>query len=99
LLYSQQVANPLSLIFKIKMMKKNLSLILLYLVVVLSLHIPAEGQTKTVKKGAKYDTIIVKHTSPSSKKAVPKPAAIQEIILPIPNTLISLITTIKPTTG
>jgi hypothetical protein len=66
------------------MMKKNLSLMLLYLIVVLSLHIPAEGQTKTVKKGAKYDTIIVKHTSPSSKKAVPKPAAIQEIILPIP---------------
>ena len=42
-----------------------------------------QGQTKTVKKGAKYDTIIVKHSTPA-KKPVVKPAVIQEIVLPTP---------------
>lgn len=43
-----------------------------------------QGQTKIVKKGAKYDTIIVKH-SPPVKKPVAKPVAVkQEIILPTP---------------
>jgi uncharacterized protein YcfL len=68
------------------MMKKILSLMLPSLIVVLCLHTAAQGQTKTVKKGAKYDTIIVKHSTPVKKPAV-KPAVVsvkQEIILPVP---------------
>ncbi len=41
-------------------------------------------QTKTVKKGAKYDTIIVKHQPKVAKKPAVKPAAAQEIVLPAP---------------
>lgn len=51
-------------------------------------HSPAQGQTRVVKKGAKYDTIIVKHGPKPAKKPVPKPVAkpavIQEIVLPTP---------------
>lgn len=51
-------------------------------------HSPAHGQTRVVKKGAKYDTIIVKHGPKPAKKLVPKPVAkpavIQEIVLPTP---------------
>lgn len=57
---------------------------LVYLIVVLCLHIPAQGQTRTVKKGAKYDTIIVKHSASPAKKPVAKPAVIKEIVLPTP---------------
>lgn len=48
---------------------------------------PAQGQSKIVKKGAKYDTIIVKHQKPAKKpvtKNTVKPAVTQEIVLPIP---------------
>ena len=37
------------------------------------LHIPLQGQAKTVKKGTKYDTIIVKHVTAPAKKLVVKP--------------------------
>jgi hypothetical protein len=40
-------------------------------------------QNKTVKKGAKFDTIIVKHQNKVAKKAMTKPV-VQEIILPTP---------------
>lgn len=53
---------------------------------------PAQGQTRVVKKGDKYDTIIVKHSTNAAKKPVPKPVAkppvkpvvVQEIVLPVP---------------
>lgn len=40
----------------------------------------ADAQTKTVKRGAKYDTIIIK----KEKKPVAKPVAKKEIVLPAP---------------
>ena len=51
-----------------------------------------DAQSKTVKKGAKYDTIIVKHQTKSVKKPAVKPAVIpivppltiKEIVLPVP---------------
>lgn len=47
-----------------------------------------QGQSKVVKKGAKYDTIIVKHSTATAKKPVAKaavkPAVSQEIVLPVP---------------
>ena len=42
-------------------MKKNLVFATLSLIIFLCLHTAAQGQSKVVKKGAKYDTIIVKH--------------------------------------
>ncbi len=67
-------------------MKKSLIIVAPSFIISLCLYIPAEGQI--VKKGAKYDTIIVKHqTKPAKKpvaKPVVKPAIIQEIILPTP---------------
>lgn len=65
-------------------MKKNLIYTSLYVLIFLCLHKPVQGQTRTVKKGAKYDTIIVKHTPKPAKKAVVKPTVKQEIILPVP---------------
>jgi len=59
-------------------MKKNYTGILAMLFI-LSAHI-ADAQTKTVKKGAKYDTIIIKK---ENKPAV-KPVAKKEIVLPVP---------------
>jgi hypothetical protein len=67
-------------------MKKKLFFATLSLIIVTCLYTPVQGQTKTVKKGAKYDTIIVKHSTPVKKPAV-KPAVVavkQEIILPAP---------------
>jgi hypothetical protein len=66
------------------MMKKNLQFALLPFVIALCLHTPVQCQNRTVKKGAKYDTIIVKHQKPAVKKPVAKPAAVQEIVLPAP---------------
>jgi hypothetical protein len=63
-------------------MKKKLSLALLLFVASLYAHFPVRAQANTIKKGAKYDTIIVKHKTP--KKPVAKPAVIQEIVLPTP---------------
>ena len=68
-------------------MKKNLFFAMLSLIIATCLHISVQGQT-TVKKGAKYDTIIVKHqTKPAKKpvaKPIVKPAVVQEIVLPTP---------------
>jgi hypothetical protein len=54
-------------------------------IIALCLHTPVQSQV--VKKGAKYDTIIVKHQTKPAKKPVAKPVAkpvIQEIVLPTP---------------
>ncbi len=62
-------------------MKKIIVFIILWVV---SVHY-ADAQTRVVKKGAKYDTIIVKHST--AKKPVKKPVAkpmVQEIVLPTP---------------
>src|SRR5689334_18837921 len=73
------------------LMKKNLIFTTLSLIIVMCLHIPMQGQTKTVKKGDKYDTIIVKHVTTPVKKKVAKPVAkpvvtpvVKEIVLPTP---------------
>ena len=67
---------------------KKITLAVLSLVATLCLYIhPAQGQTKTVKKGAKYDTIIIKHQTPVKKpvtKTAVKPVVVQEIVLPVP---------------
>ncbi len=75
-------------------MRKSLAFTTLFLIFALCLHTPVKGQTKTVKKGVKYDTIIVKHQNKIVKKPVPKPivkpvatpvaVVIPEIILPTP---------------
>lgn len=59
-------------------MSKNLFLPLLFL-----LPAAMEAQTKTVKKGAKYDTIIVKHGPKPAKKPAAKPV-VKEVVLPVP---------------
>ena len=61
------------------LMKKSLTFTTLSLIIVMCLHIPVQGQTKTVKKGAKYDTIIVKHVTPV-KKPITKPVSKTVII-------------------
>jgi len=51
-----------------------------------------QSQTRVVKKGAKYDTIIVKHVDKPAAKPKPKPAPVpvavpiekKEIVLPVP---------------
>jgi hypothetical protein len=65
------------------MMKKTLIFLVLFISGSLCLPATALCQTKTVKKGAKYDTIIVKHQKPVVKKTIAKPV-VQEIILPTP---------------
>lgn len=64
-------------------MKKSLFFLPIALIIALCVTMPASAQTKTVKKGAKYDTIIVKHATPA-KKPVVKAAPPQELVLPIP---------------
>ncbi len=61
-------------------MKRNLNFTTLLLIIALCLQLPAQAQNKTVKKGAKYDTIIVKHVT----KPIVKPVVQQEIVLPVP---------------
>lgn len=66
-------------------MKKNIAFVTM-LLFLMCLHALVQGQTRIVKKGAKYDTIIVKKgpvNKPVSKPKV-KPAAIAEIVLPTP---------------
>ena len=68
-------------------MKKNVAITALLSLVAYCVHLPAQTQTKTVKKGVKYDTIIVKHVTPAVKKPVAKPAAVVkpvEIVIPTP---------------
>jgi hypothetical protein len=65
-------------------MKRRLIFSALSVVAGLCLQTQAKGQLKTVKKGAKYDTIIVKHQKPVVKKPVAKPVLKSEIVLPTP---------------
>jgi hypothetical protein len=57
-------------------MKKNISFAITILIVFFCQQQSAQAQGRTVKKGNKYDTIIVKHAT--------KPIAKPEIILPTP---------------
>jgi hypothetical protein len=63
-------------------MKKSLIFAVLSFFIVLLLSATVQGQI--VKKGAKYDTIIVKHQKPVVKKTVAKPVVKPEIVLPTP---------------
>ena len=69
-------------------MKKSLVFVLQVFIIFICLHTPAHSQTTIVKKGAKYDTIIVRKGIKPAKKPVAKPIAkpvvIQEIVLPTP---------------
>lgn len=69
-------------------MKKNLAFGGLSLIVILCSLVAAQGQNRIVKKGTKYDTIIVKKGPKPVKKVVPKPVAtpavVKEIVLPTP---------------
>ena len=68
-------------------MKRKFIFILLPLI--LCLQTISFAQTRVVKKGAKYDTIIIKHSPPVKKtpakpKAKPTPPPPPEIVLPTP---------------
>jgi hypothetical protein len=65
-------------------MRKSLRFATLPLIFALCLHMSVQSQTRIVKKGDKYDTIIVKHGPKPVKKLVPKPVVKPEIILPTP---------------
>lgn len=65
-------------------MKKVLKQAALMLSALLLFSMPLLAQKKTIKKGAKYDTIIVEKNSKPVSKPVAKPVAKKEIILPIP---------------
>ena len=71
------------------LMKKSLVFTTLLLIVI-CLHTSAQSQTRIVKKGTKYDTIIVKHgpkpaKKPAAKPAIkPAPAVVVETVLPTP---------------
>lgn len=64
------------------MKKTTATILLLFLIGI----IPSLAQTKTVKKGVKYDTIIVKHQPPVKKAPAAKPTvpAKQEVVIPVP---------------
>jgi len=69
--------------------KKSSTFIMLSLIFLMCLSTTAQGQTKIVKKGEKYDTIIVKKgAKPAAKKPAPKPVAqqavVKETVLPSP---------------
>jgi hypothetical protein len=73
-------------------MKKKLIFIAVLFIMAACLHVTAQGQNRVVKKGTKYDTIIVKHVDKPIIKPKPKPAPIpvaapvekKEIVLPVP---------------
>jgi hypothetical protein len=72
-------------------MKKSLTFVTLSLLIALCIYQSAQGQTRIVKKGQKYDTIIVKHGPKPVKKPAAKPPVVKqeipvkkEIILPTP---------------
>jgi hypothetical protein len=52
--------------------------------ILLLLHTALQAQNKIVKKGAKYDTIIVKKGVPPAKKPAAKPAVKAEVVIPTP---------------
>ena len=62
------------------LMKRILNFIMLSLIITLYVILPVQAQNKTVKKGTKYDTIIIKHIT----KPYVKPVVQQEIVLPVP---------------
>lgn len=64
-------------------MQKSLIFTPLSIVIALVVCKPVQSQT-TVKKGAKYDTIIVKKGAKPAKKPAAKPPVKQEIVLPTP---------------
>lgn len=64
-------------------MKKIFVFAALSFIITVIVQLPAMAQPNTVKKGTKYDTIIVKHTTPV-KKPVAKPVVKPEIVLPVP---------------
>ena len=72
------------------LMKKSLAFATLSLLIALCFHTTVQGQTRVVKKGIKYDTIIVKHGPKPAKKPVIKtvatsaPVVVKEIVLPTP---------------
>lgn len=63
-------------------MKKSL-VFLTMLFLLFGLSRPVQSQSKIVKKGAKYDTIIVKK-SPAPKKPAPRPVEKKEPVMPVP---------------
>lgn len=63
-------------------MKKGLAFILLPFIIILCAPTIVRGQI--VKKGAKYDTIIVKHQTKPAKKPVAKAVIKNEVVLPTP---------------
>jgi len=69
-------------------MKKSSTFIMLSLIFLMCLSTTAHGQAKIVKKGEKYDTIIVKKGAKPAKKPAPKPVAqqavVKETVLPSP---------------
>jgi hypothetical protein len=70
-------------------MKKSFVFVTLLLFTFLFLQFSAQAQNKIVKKGAKYDTIIVKKGATpvkkqAAKQVAPPPPAVKEIILPVP---------------
>jgi len=73
-------------------MKMSLAFVILSLIIFLCLPGSAQSQTRIVKKGTRYDTIIVKHGPKPAKKPAAKPvvkpavipAVLQEIVLPAP---------------
>jgi hypothetical protein len=65
---------------------RNCSNAALIVVIAMFSSLPTMAQDRTVKKGAKYDTIIVKHSTKPKKpaaKPVVKPV-VQEIVMPVP---------------
>ncbi len=87
--YCSAFRAPVSLQYKKNAMKKTVGFIWFCVFLFICVYsINANAQTRVVKKGAKYDTIIVKHGPKPAKKPVAKPAAkpalIQEIVLPTP---------------
>jgi hypothetical protein len=72
--------------FKTTVMKRNVTITALLSLITWGVHLPAQTQNKIVKKGAKYDTIIVKHVTPVAKKPVVKPVVAKpaEIVMPVP---------------
>ena len=62
-----------------KILKLSLSLLCLFY-----LHHTASGQKRTVKKGSKFDTIIVEKGAKPASKPTAKPVVKKEIVLPVP---------------
>ncbi|MEO8763932.1 MAG: hypothetical protein ABI416_06585 [Ginsengibacter sp.] len=54
--------------------------VILFVVLVFGVSILPKAQTKTIRQGPKYDTIIRRHIT----KPIAKPVAKQEIVLPVP---------------